>query len=79
LIATPVGEMEYSLRASGGGLLVPCGDPEALSRAIEALVADPDRASGMGRAGRDWVQAAYSREQFRQRGLAALAAGLGES
>jgi hypothetical protein len=34
------------------GLLVPPGDPAELARALNALLADPDRAEAMGQAGR---------------------------
>ena len=34
---------------SGNGLLVPCGDPDALAEAMERLAADPEMAQRLGR------------------------------
>lgn len=42
------------------GVLVPPEDPEALADALVAVLADPDRARAMGRAGRARVQAALT-------------------
>ena len=42
------------------GLLVPPDDPAALSGALNALVRDPARAAGMGRAGRERAVAEFS-------------------
>jgi glycosyltransferase involved in cell wall biosynthesis len=38
------------------GLYVPPGDPDALRRAIERLVADPAEAQRLGANGRRWVE-----------------------
>ena len=42
------------------GLLVPPGDPEALSSAVSSLLADPDRARAMGEAGSARVRETFS-------------------
>jgi glycosyltransferase involved in cell wall biosynthesis len=42
------------------GLLVPPGDPEAMATAIGELLADPERAAEMGRAGRKDVEARFT-------------------
>ena len=47
------------------GWLVPHGDIERLSRALESLLADPVRAREMGARGRDRVARKFSFEQFR--------------
>ncbi len=44
------------LAESGGGLAVRPGDPQAFIGALRELLADPERASAMGRAGRSWVE-----------------------
>ena len=55
-------EVPRLLAASGGGIAVPPDDAEALTRAVEELTADPDRAVAMGAAGRRWVEGAASPE-----------------
>jgi starch synthase len=42
------------------GLLVPPGDPAELARALNTLLADPDRANAMGQAGRKRAVAEFS-------------------
>jgi phosphatidylinositol alpha-1,6-mannosyltransferase len=46
------------------GLLVPHGDVERLSQALESLLNDPTRAAAMGSSGRDRVANAFSFAQF---------------
>ena len=46
------------------GLLVSPGRPEELAAALEALLADPDRARAMGEAGRQRVRQAFDFEQM---------------
>jgi glycosyltransferase involved in cell wall biosynthesis len=41
------------------GLVVPVDDHAALARAVDGLLADPDRAEAMGRAGRERAQAEF--------------------
>ena len=78
VIASPVGEMANSIRASGGGVLVDYGDVEALAGALENLAKAPQWAFECGQEGRAWVMARYSRSAFATNGLAAIrAAGVG--
>jgi phosphatidyl-myo-inositol dimannoside synthase len=49
------------------GRLVPHGDIELLSRALESLLADPASAAEMGARGRDCVASKFSFEQFKIR------------
>ena len=49
------------------GLLVPYGDVERLSGALESLLANPFKAAEMGAKGRDRVQSQFSFEQFQVR------------
>jgi colanic acid biosynthesis glycosyl transferase WcaI len=48
---------------AGAGLAVPPDDVEALVEAVEALVADPERRTRMGEAGRRWAKAWRSPDQ----------------
>ena len=47
------------------GYLVPHGDIERLSRALESLLADPVRAAQMGAQGKDRLAQKFSFEKFR--------------
>lgn len=48
---------ENEVLVSGGGLVVPAGNPEALVEAVESLAGDPHRSETLGRAGRAFRQA----------------------
>lgn len=50
------------LQWSGGGLLVPPGDPAALLAAVEELRADPERAGRLGAAGADYRERTLGRD-----------------
>jgi glycosyltransferase involved in cell wall biosynthesis len=52
VVASRLPTLEEQVRAGETGLLVPAGDPAALAEAILTVLADPDRASAMGQAGR---------------------------
>lgn len=65
--ATPVvlmvdGEARRILKASGGGLYAPAEDGFALATAVRQLRDDPKRRAAMGRAGREYVLANYTRD-----------------
>jgi glycosyltransferase involved in cell wall biosynthesis len=49
------------------GLLVPHGDTAPLTNALVSLLADPARATEMGRLGRERVRAGFTFEQFQSR------------
>lgn len=49
------------------GLYVPPGDPRALRQAIEHLLAHPEEAARMGRAGRERAEARHTLDQYVQR------------
>ena len=55
------GEAREAVRHGETGLIVPPGDPVALARALDELLADPAAAARLGRAGRTRVDAEYSR------------------
>jgi glycosyltransferase involved in cell wall biosynthesis len=59
VIATAHGGPVEIVDAGRTGILVEPRNPHAMAEAIVRLAADPDRASDMGRAGRDRVLALY--------------------
>ena len=62
LVASVEGEGRRIVEASGGGIVRPPGDPAAMADGIRAMLEeDPARLAQMGRAGRDYVCARYSR------------------
>ncbi len=60
VVTLDVDPLNQIVRPGREGLLVAEGDVPGLSRAILELVASPERASAMGRAGREQVVAQYS-------------------
>lgn len=84
VMGVPVVQPEHAafpeiIGETGGGLLVPPGDPEALARAWEELLLDPDRARSLGRRGRAAVQQRFSMEAMADRTLALLSRVAGGS
>lgn len=64
VIATAVGGNPELVVDGVTGLLVPRADPASLAAAISRLLSDPATAEAMGRAGRERVDAHYSRERL---------------
>ncbi|WP_256841715.1 glycosyltransferase family 4 protein [Ornithinimicrobium cryptoxanthini] len=60
VVASRVGQVPTIVGHDVTGLLVEPSDPQALAAAIDALVADPQRARDYGAAGRAVVEAAHS-------------------
>ncbi|WP_234356250.1 glycosyltransferase family 4 protein [Blastococcus sp. Marseille-P5729] len=63
VVASDVGALPTLISsedAHPAGVLVPPKDPAALGRAIAAVLADPERAARMGRAGRTRAESTYS-------------------
>jgi glycosyltransferase involved in cell wall biosynthesis len=60
VIATAVGGLPELVEAGRTGLLVPPDDARALSEAIAALLADPDRAREMGTCGLDLLERRFT-------------------
>lgn len=58
------GEAARLLEASGGGVVVPAEDPEALAVALRELAADPALAARLGAAGRRFAAENHAREGF---------------
>jgi glycosyltransferase involved in cell wall biosynthesis len=66
------GVIREVVEAAGCGVFVRPGDPRALAEAIRRLAADPDRARGMGLAGRRYLEQYFSRERIARRLLDVL-------
>jgi glycosyltransferase involved in cell wall biosynthesis len=60
VVATDVGGVGDAIVEGQTGHLVPHGNPERLAAALESLLANPDRARDMGRAGKQRAQELYS-------------------
>lgn len=60
LIATRVGGIPEVVVEGETGLLIPCGNEKALSGAMLALAASPERRAALGRAGRERIRACFS-------------------
>jgi len=60
IVASSVGAIPAVLEQGAAGVLVPPGDPQALARAVEDLLAQPDRAQRLGQRARARVQTLYS-------------------
>jgi glycosyltransferase involved in cell wall biosynthesis len=70
VVATDAGGLPESVVDGETGVVVPAGEAEALAEAMVALLADPDRAQRMGRAGRGRALAHYDRGPIVDRVLA---------
>jgi putative colanic acid biosynthesis glycosyltransferase WcaI len=74
VVAAQSGESAHILEESGGGIAVAPGDGRALAEAILGLYRDPERRRKMAAAGREYVEAHYSRAVWADRLAQALAA-----
>lgn len=64
IVASDVGGMPEAVRHEREGLLVPAGDVDALRRALERLLAEPDLRSRLAAAARDRAQARFRIERM---------------
>ena len=64
VVATAVGGTPEAVKDGITGILVPSRDPEALAKAIEALLQDPDQARAMGQAGRRRIEEHFPVERM---------------
>lgn len=69
VVASRVGGIPEAVEDGRSGLLVPPGDPEALAAAIGELLADPERAKALGRAGFERAAREFSVEAMTRRYL----------
>ncbi|MBI5197419.1 MAG: glycosyltransferase family 4 protein, partial [Nitrospirae bacterium] len=60
IVATDVGGIGEAVRDDVNGYLIPPGRSEAIAEAVMKLLRDPEKARGMGRAGRGIVETEYS-------------------
>jgi colanic acid biosynthesis glycosyl transferase WcaI len=73
------GEAADIIRASGGGVVVPPGDPAAIAAALQALAGlSPEARALMGASGRKYVSREYDRAALAARYLAVLEAAHAE-
>lgn len=70
VIASRTGGLAEIVRDGIDGILVEPGDLDGLAGALDRVLADPDRAGAMGRAGRARVAEAYSEDRFHERLMA---------
>lgn len=72
LIGSVRGEARAILERSGGALLIPPEDPQALVSAIDSLASNPARRAEMGQAGRAFLEANFSHAALAERYLEVL-------
>ncbi len=60
IVATRVGGIPFLVEDGREGLLVESGDSDALSRALAGVLAEPEEAQRLGRAGKARLEAAFS-------------------
>jgi glycosyltransferase involved in cell wall biosynthesis len=72
-IATPTGATAEFVEQGRTGELVPVGDAGALASAVAGLLADPERAERLGRAGHEAVLARHTWSAVAARVASALA------
>jgi glycosyltransferase involved in cell wall biosynthesis len=65
VIAADAGGPREIVRPGSTGLLFPDSNTGALVAALDTLLSSPDKASGMGLAGRKVAESAYSLERVR--------------
>ncbi len=64
VVVTPCGGPEDLVRSSGGGIVLDDFGPEEMAKALEALLADPDRLTAMRLAGGAHVRREHAPERF---------------
>jgi hypothetical protein len=64
VVAAVGGETAAVIRNSGGGIVVPPNDAQAMADAVIQLYNDPGRRAEMGRMGRRYVEENYSRSTW---------------
>ena len=64
VVASDIDGLPEDVTDNGSALLVPSGDPPALSRAIARLLNDPDLRARLGHRGHEIYTAQFSAEAF---------------
>jgi glycosyltransferase involved in cell wall biosynthesis len=67
VVVTDLGGLPELVTPARDGAVVPAGDPRALAAALGGLLADPERALAMGRAGRAKVEERFAPERHLSR------------
>jgi glycosyltransferase involved in cell wall biosynthesis len=67
VVATRVGGIPELISDGGSGLLVPPGDAEALSRALQVLLQNAGERARLGRAGQEHIRAHHSLQAVGER------------
>jgi len=67
LLAAPRGEIRAMVEEAKAGLVIEPEDPEALARAVLMARADPGEMAARARAGREWVEREYQRDDLARR------------
>lgn len=73
------GEIRRMLAESGGALLIDPENPDQMRAAIEEVIEEPEAAASRARAGREWVEAGFIRDDLASRMAAFLERVLLES
>jgi len=79
IVATDVGDTAEALDHGRCGLLIPPGDVEALTDALQRLIEDPDLRRRLGAAARDRALTHYSLGAMAERALAAYHEAMGRA
>jgi glycosyltransferase involved in cell wall biosynthesis len=58
------GEIRRMLEESGGALLIDPENPDQMRAAIDEIIAEPEAAASRARAGREWVEAGFIRDDL---------------
>src|SRR5690606_38162982 len=74
IVAALSGESARIINQSGGGIVVEPGNAAGIAAAIRLLADQPERRLRLGRAGRAFVEAHYSRQELARRYLQLLEA-----
>ncbi len=77
VVGSDSGEIPKLVRVSGGGLIFPERNPEALAAALRELIADATRRRTMADAGRRWVMANISLDRVAAKMASTIRAAVG--
>jgi len=72
VIASSVGEMQFTISPGNTGYTVPPEDPHALAKALIRSLQEPEKLYAMGQTARDQLLKTYSHDRFRELGQSIL-------